>query len=133
MTLPFLRVGKDPLKVVEHFADDKATVDLVAELAYHKNGLIKLSANLKGSCKLACDRCAEDFVEEFDEPVELLLSSGVFTPSDEELSWPVMEMQNNTIDLGEVLQSELAAFVCGYHRCRDCEAGLTTIELIQGE
>lgn len=136
MTLPFMRVGKTPLAVSEKFAEGETSVILDGKLEYFGNKLIKLTGTLKGSCMLACDRCAEEFIEKIDEPVELLISEGIYSRNEEEeekLSWPVMEMQNDRVDLEEILQSELATFMCDYHRCTKCETGLTNFELTQGE
>lgn len=135
MIIPFLRVGKTPLAITEELSSDGSSVALAGELVHHQKGLIKLIGTLSGKTVLQCDRCAEDFECELNEPVELLLSSGIYKEDDEDehLSWPVMEMQNDKIDLKEVLESELAAFSCGYHRCTDCESGLTNFELTQGE
>lgn len=135
MEIAFLRVGATPMPVECHQEQNGQKVTLSGELRHHEKGLILLTGRLTGSSLLVCDRCAAEYTAFLDEPVELLLCSGIFeNPEEEEhLPWPVMEMLDGKIDLNAVLISELAAFECGYHRCPECEAGPKNFELNQGE
>lgn len=135
MEIPFLRVGATPTPVTLKCEIDGLEIQLSGELKHHEKGLILLAGRLTGKRRLECDRCAVEYEALLDEPVELLLASGIFeNPEEEErFPWPVMEMLDGKIDLDAVLQSELAAFECGYHRCPECEAGPKNFELTQGE
>ncbi|MGE4294242.1 MAG: DUF177 domain-containing protein [Campylobacterales bacterium] len=135
MEIAFLRVGSTPMPVNYETEINGRAVSLTGELRHHEKGLVLFSGRLKGAAQIACDRCAAEFEKTLDEPVELLLASGVFdNPEEEErLPWPVMEMLDGKINLAAILVSELAAFESDYHRCPDCETGPDTFELNQGE
>lgn len=134
MEIAFLRVGTAPLSVDYQTEINALGVALSGEMRHYEKGLVLLTGRLKGAARLVCDRCAAEYEAAFDEPVELLLASGIFDNPEEieRLPWPVMEMLDGKIDLDAVLKSELAAFESDYHRCPACQSG-PDFELNQGE
>lgn len=133
MTIPFLRVGQAPLAIDDH--DTEAGCDLVlkGEMTHYKEGLIHLKARLSGRLPLLCDRCGGEWLGSMDEPVELLLSDGLYQEDDAQpLPWPVVEMTGGRIDSAVLIRSEKEAYRCGYHHCLEC-AQKDSIELNEGD
>ena len=135
MRVAFARVGADNFAV--DYARDRLAIKGFLTRVSGSNGLVKLHGRLSGTASVICDVCAGAFDCKVNEPVELLISNGIYrAPRDAELfDEPIMEM-NDTIDLDEIFDSEFGAFECDYHRCPKClneNDTLVDLEETQGE
>lgn len=78
---------------------------------------IKLEANLSGTLELVCDRSGEEFIKQYDEPLVLYISDGLWdTQSQSKLgSFEVIEFFDGFIDLDCILLSEIESIKSDYH------------------
>ncbi len=117
MNIPFRRITKTPQDVEV----SSEGVTLKGTLTLKGRSLVLMNAHLSGDLQLPCDICAEHFDMALDEELTLLLSDGVFEGSDDE--YDVVEMQDS-IDMDELLHSEIELIRSDYHSCKHCkEAG----------
>jgi uncharacterized metal-binding protein YceD (DUF177 family) len=114
MNIPFRRITKTP----QEFEVSSGNVTLKGTLALKQRDLVLMKARLTGTLRLPCDICAEPFDTVLDEELELLLSDGVFEGSDDNLD--VVEMHHGTIDMEEILHSEIELIRSDYHSCENC-------------
>jgi uncharacterized metal-binding protein YceD (DUF177 family) len=114
MNIPFRRITATP----QPFEIGSEGVILKGTLESKGRDLVLMKAHLSGTLRLPCDICAEPFDTALDEEVELLLSDGVFEGSDDDFD--VVEMHNGTIDMDELLHSEIELIRSDYHSCENC-------------
>ncbi len=114
MNLPFRRITQTP----QEFEVSSGDVTLQGTLALKGRDLVLMKARLSGTLRLPCDICAEPFDTVLDEELELLLSDGVFEGSEDNLD--VVEMHNGTIEMDELLHSEIELIRSDYHSCENC-------------
>ncbi|MDR2906331.1 MAG: hypothetical protein LBU73_10315 [Helicobacteraceae bacterium] len=115
--IQFSRINREPIPV-------KVEADgmrLEGILTRERQNLVLFSGRLTGDMRLLCDLCAAEFVGKFDEPVRLFISDGEWAASDEEIDEAVLETRG-AIDPAEILQGEIAALECDYHKCEKCKA-----------
>ncbi|MBE3022660.1 hypothetical protein [Campylobacter sp. 7477a] len=84
----------------------------------HKN--VKCLGNISGSTAHNCDRCGADISLDINENVGLIVSDGVYTDPENELS-DAIEFFDHQIYLEEILKSEIEAFKSDYFYCKDCK------------
>ncbi|MEA1955770.1 MAG: hypothetical protein U9N02_04665 [Campylobacterota bacterium] len=89
-------------------------------LQYHAGKLILLKAKLEGLVATECSKCAEEFKLKVDENIEFYLSDGLYESSDD-VELDVIESFNSTVDLDELLNSEIELVKSDYHSCKNCE------------
>jgi hypothetical protein len=89
-------------------------------LEYHSGKLILLRADLKGSLLKSCDLCAEEFNLLVDENIEFFISDGIYE-SDDNIELDVVESFDGTVDMEELLHSELELIKSDYHACENCQ------------
>jgi uncharacterized metal-binding protein YceD (DUF177 family) len=114
MNIPFRRIGKTP----QEFEVTSGEVTLKGTLFQKEGGLVLMKAHIGGKLTLPCDICAEDFDTMLDDEVELLLSDGLYHGSHDDLD--VVEM-DGSIDLDELLHSEIELIRSDYHSCEACK------------
>lgn len=114
MNIPFRRITTTP----QEFELDSEGVTLKGTLTLKSRDLVLMKAHLSGKLQLPCDICAEHFDTVLDEEVAILLSDGVFEGSDDD--YDVVEMQGS-IDLDELLHSEIELIRSDYHSCDNCK------------
>jgi hypothetical protein len=88
-------------------------------LQYHSGKLILLKANLTGFVEKSCDICAEEFNLSVDENVEFFISDGIYE-SDDKIELDVVESFDGTVDMEELLDSEIELVKSDYHACESC-------------
>jgi len=116
MNIPFRRVTSTP----QEFETTAEGVTLKGTLKLKSRDLVLMQAHLSGNLNLPCDICAEQFDTALDEEIELLVSDGVFEGSNDE--YDVVEMQEGTIDIDQLLLSEIELVRSDYHTCPSCSA-----------
>ena len=118
MNIPFRRITKTP----QEFEVSSEGVTIKGTLTHKGRDLVIMKAHLSGNLNLPCDICAEHFDTVLDDEVELLISDGVFEGSDD--NYDVVEMQD-TIDMDELLHSEIELIKSDYHSCNNCKESST--------
>jgi len=120
MKISLRKVGKTPLD----FEVKSNEITFKGYLQYDTDKLILLEAKLSGKVKTECDVCAKDFMLEVDEDIEFFISDGVYQ-NKEESFLEVVEVYNSTLDLEELLASEIELLKSDYHICDECNAKQT--------
>lgn len=117
MKILLRKVGKTPID----FEVKSDEITFKGYLQYDTDKLILLNAKLNGKIKTECDVCAKDFMLEVDEDIEFFISEGVYQ-NKEDSFLEVVEVYNSTLDLEELLASEVELLKSDYHICQECEA-----------
>jgi len=115
MKINFSKITKTP-------TDFKINLDDLAvegEVVYTKYALADLKATLTGLLEVDCVSCGETFKEKLDETLELTLSDGIYTATNETLE-DVIEIENSIVNFDELFQSEIELIKNDYHRCESC-------------
>ena len=89
--------------------------------------LIKVDAKLTGETTVNCCRCGEEERVSLDEKLDFLLSDGLYKDDqhNEEL---VIEVENNTIDFDEIIESEVSSIRSDYYICQECSKDNSNFE-----
>lgn len=100
------------------FINELDSVKLEGTFCKISSTLAKVNTTLVGMTSVQCCRCGDEYPFEVNENLKFLLSDGVYnnTESDE----LVFEIENNTIDFDELIQSEISSIKSDYHICKDC-------------
>ncbi|MCF6331217.1 MAG: hypothetical protein L3I99_06690 [Sulfurimonas sp.] len=88
-------------------------------LQYASNKLILLKAKLSGKINTDCNICANEFELDVDEEIEFYLYNGIYKRKDEVLL-DIVECFDSTVDLQEVLYSEIELIKSDYSTCKNC-------------
>jgi len=115
ITIPFRRIGNVPTD----FDLTEENVHFKGELIQKKGNLVQLNGTITGSISIPCDLCAENIEKPLDEEVSFLISDGVFTGNEDELD--VVEIDQSTININELLHSEIELIRSDYFCCSECE------------
>lgn len=89
-------------------------------LQYHSGKLILLKAKLSGKINTDCDICADEFKLEVDEDVEFFISDGIYEKNEDSFL-DVVEVLNFTVDLEEIMNSEIELIKSDYIVCESCQ------------
>ncbi len=104
-----------------HFETEEEGVHFTGDTSKINATLIKCVGKLWGQTAHICDRCAEDFLLQIDERVEVFANDGLYEDVEGEELLNVIEFFDGSIDFTMILQSELEAFKSDYHYCGQCE------------
>lgn len=116
MNIEFHKISKIPFP----FKVSVDQIELDGFLKRKNENLIELNAVLKGSKEHICDRCGSEFQLSIDEKIELILSNGIYKDENHKIL-DVIEIFDETINLNEILQSELEAYLSDYLYCDSCK------------
>ncbi len=116
MQVTLRKVGKTPLD----FEVKSNEITFKGYLQYHANKLILLKAKLSGKTSMDCDVCAEEFILELDEEVEFFISDGIYE-KDEDTLIDVVESMDSTVDINDLLNSEIELIKSDYNCCENCK------------
>ena len=89
-------------------------------LEYHSGKLILLKAKLKGLLTKSCDTCAEEFELPVNEDVEFFISDGIYE-DDDSIDLDVVESLDESVNIEELLASEIELIKSDYHSCENCK------------
>lgn len=89
-------------------------------LQYHSGKLILLKAKLSGKINTDCDICADEFKLEVNEDVEFFISDGIYEKNEDSFL-DVVEVLNFTVDLEEIMNSEIELIKSDYIICENCQ------------
>jgi uncharacterized metal-binding protein YceD (DUF177 family) len=115
LEIAFKKIAKESL----NFELVKEEMRFFGKVSRKDNGLILLKANLIGQISHTCDRCGEDLKIEINEPLEILVSEGIYKDAIDELD--VIEFYDGYIDFDGILQSEIESVKSDYHYCGKCQ------------
>lgn len=115
MKIAFKKLGSQPL----HFEANRDNARFSGDLILKKGNVAQLNGTITGSISIPCDLCAEEIEHPLNEEVTFYLSDGIYEGSDEELD--IVEIDHNTIDLDELLHSEIELIKSDYFCCKNCE------------
>jgi len=102
----------------KEFVNEFNSVKLEGTFCKISSTLAKVQVTLAGNTAVECCRCGKDYAILVDEDLEFLLSDGVYKNIDsDEL---VFEVENNTVDFDQIIESELSSIKSDYHICNDC-------------
>ncbi len=116
MKIALRKVGKTPVEF-DVVLDD---ITFKGFLQYHSGKLILLKANLTGLVDVACDLCAKEYKLSVDEELEFFISDGVYH-DEGNIELDVVESLDSTVDIEELLRSEIELIKSDYHTCDDCQ------------
>ncbi|MCD4668492.1 MAG: DUF177 domain-containing protein [Sulfurimonas sp.] len=116
MKVTLRKVTKTPLD----FKVKSDEITFKGYLEYHSGKLILLKANLNGFLIKPCDVCGEEFKLSVDEDVEFFICDGIFK-DDNSIELDVVESFNDTVDIEELLNSEIELIKSDYHSCENCK------------
>lgn len=102
----------------KEFVNEFNSVKLEGTFCKISSTLAKVQVTLAGNTAVECCRCGKDYAILVDEDLKFLLSDGVYKNTDsDEL---VFEVENNTVDFDQIIESELSSIKSDYHICNDC-------------
>ena len=117
MKIALRKVTKTPLD----FEVKSDEITFKGYLQYHSGKLILLSANLNGFLTKDCDTCAEEFKMPINEEIKFFISDGIFE-DDNSIELDVVESFDGTVDMEELLNSEIELIRSDYHSCDSCKS-----------
>lgn len=123
MKISLIKVGKTPLD----FEVESDEITFKGFLQYDADKLILLKARLSGVIDADCDVCAEEFKLEVDEDIEFFISDGIYTKSEDTLL-DVVESLGSTLDLKELMNSEIELIKSDYKSCENCKKNSASYE-----
>ena len=115
MKIILRKVTKTPLD----FEIKSNEITLKGYLQYHAGKLILLEANLKGLSDTECSKCGEEFKLPLDEELKFFISDGIYE-DDNSIDLDVVESFETSLDLDELLLSEIELIKSDYHSCENC-------------
>ena len=116
MNITLRKVGKTPLD----FEVKSNEITFKGYLQYDANKLILLKAKLSGKIGTNCDVCAEEFKLDVDEDVEFFISDGIYE-KDEDSIVDVVESFDSTIEIEDLMNSEIELIKSDYNSCENCK------------
>ena len=117
MQVTLRKVGKTPLD----FEVKSDEITFKGYLQYDANKLILLKAKLSGKLITECDICAEEFKLDVDEDVEFFISDGIYE-KDENSIVDVVESFNSTVEIEDLMNSEIELIKSDYNSCENCKS-----------
>lgn len=115
MEIAFKKIAKEALS----FELLSENIKLSGKVFRKSSDLVLLKADLVGQMDHTCDRCGEELSLEINEPLEILLSDGIYKGEIDNLD--VVEFYDGVINFNEILQSEIESIKSGYHYCGKCK------------
>ena len=116
MKITLRKIGKTPLD----FDMKSDEITFKGYLQYDTNKLILLKAKLSGKINTDCDVCADEFKLDVDEDIEFYIHDGIYESKNEDLL-DVVECMDSTLDLDEILVSEIELIKSDYKSCDSCK------------
>ena len=123
MKISLIKVGKTPVD----FEVKSDEITFKGYLQYDADKLILLKAQLSGAINADCDVCADEFKLEVDEEIEFFVCDGIYTKIEETLL-DVVESLDSTLDLKELMNSEIELIKSDYKSCENCKKNSASYE-----
>ena len=110
------KVGQTPLD----FEVKSDEITFKGYLQYDANKLILLKAKLSGKITTDCNVCGEEFKLDVDETIEFFISDGIYEKHEDSLL-DVVESFDSTVNMEELMQSEIELIKSDYNSCANCK------------
>jgi len=88
------------------------------ELSIKERNLAFCKINMNGKININCNTCGVDLKKNIDEEIEILIKNGIYDGFNEEFD--VVEVPDGTIDLNEIINSELELLRDEIEHCEKC-------------
>jgi hypothetical protein len=111
--IPFARIGASPRPVTL----TEAHLTLEGILQRSDSREVVFEGHFRGEAALVCDRCGQPYTAHVDEALKLQISDGVARDKED---LDIIEFFDGSIDLDQILQSEISALEGDYHFCPSC-------------
>ncbi|MDR0761626.1 MAG: hypothetical protein LBF13_01100 [Campylobacteraceae bacterium] len=115
MEIAFRKITKEALS----FELSSENIKFLGKVFRKSSDLVLLKADLLGQIGHTCDRCGEELNLDINEPLEMLLSDGIYKGEIDNLD--IVEFYGGVIDFNEILQSEIESIKSSYHYCNKCK------------
>ncbi|MCW8895764.1 MAG: hypothetical protein OQK48_05160 [Sulfurimonas sp.] len=116
MQVTLRKVGKTPLD----FEVKSDEITFKGYLQYHADKLILLKAKLSGKITTVCDVCAEEFKLDVNEDIEFFISDGIYEKEEDSIL-DVVESFDSTIEIEDLMNSEIELIKSDYNSCENCK------------
>jgi uncharacterized metal-binding protein YceD (DUF177 family) len=114
MKIEFRKVPQSP----KEFSASLDSVEISGTFCKISPSLVKIDAVLKGNTEIDCCRCGKTDTMSINEEENFFISDGIYKNAESEDL--VIEIENNTIDFDEIIQSELESIKSDYYLCEEC-------------
>ncbi len=115
MKIGFVRLSKEGFK--SFLEKDGLSFDVKTYKVNDKLG--RCEGKISGKTSHICDRCGDEFELSLDEDIQVFLSDGLYSASENELE-NIIEFFDGFMDFEEVFISELEAIKSDYFYCKKC-------------
>ena len=88
-------------------------------LSMKQKNLAKLEGVLEADLALSCDLCGEDVNIHYNEPLNIQISDGTYSNSNDDLD--IIESLDGFINLDEIVDSEINMIKSDYYYCNECK------------
>ncbi len=119
---------KVPLNATK-FEISSNSVNFLGNFSKISTKLAKLDGQIEGKCEVLCCKCGDELSLQLNEPIELLLSDGIYS-SDKDEELIVVEVDDHMVDFDSILQSELESIKSEYYICDNCKQNNCEIDKI---
>lgn len=123
MKILFKSITPQAKKVDHRLSSDGFDIILKAQLLRKDSVFVQLNAHFEGKITLECDSCAEDYEEDIKQEVLFYLADRVVKReqlSDSEMGCDIIEFPDGSINIDEIIISEVNAIKLDYHKCKNC-------------
>jgi len=110
------------------FEIDSNSVKFLGNFSKISSKLAKIEANLGGYCEVDCCKCGKEFSIPLDESIELVVSDGIYSSTEED-EYIVVEVEDHIVDFHQILDSEIESLKSEYHICDSCRADDNLVEI----
>lgn len=119
MKIPFIR-ALNGCPVDTNYQGENGEGSLKGEMTKFRE-IVKFQGIFSGKINQTCDSCSDDYIEEFSEEVTFLMSDGEYKDDHQgNENLDVVELQNNSIDFDQIINSEIEIKRVDYHKCDNC-------------
>jgi uncharacterized metal-binding protein YceD (DUF177 family) len=116
LELAFRKVAKEG----SDFSFKNENVRFFGKVFLKSSNKVFLKAKLEGEIEHICDRCAEDITLQINEPIEIIISDGIYKGETGDLD--VVETEGGVVNFDEILESEIESYKSDYHYCDKCKS-----------
>ncbi len=114
MKISFNKVARSPSKVEFSDKDGLHIGGTLLKEGVHK---VHFVSTITGDISLTCDRCGKDYKDSLNLPLDLILTDQVQKVMED---LDTIELLDGIIDIGLLMESEIASYRSNYHYCQEC-------------
>ncbi len=118
MKIPFHRVSYGSIYDIK-IDNNRFSVDATFSFQPQSSIMLLSHLNIVGKIYTHCNGCGDEVVKQVNESLDFLICNGIYNGFDEEFD--IIETLNSSIDLEEILNSELELIISDYYHCDRCD------------